>query len=279
MAIYKAVDTEQLESHLSLLADAIRAKTGGTVPLSFPEGMVEELSSAPVGNGCTLSGQWVWNGNNELMQVDASACLRINAKYSHPMAPDSTTFENSPVEIVAKTTESGLSVEIMIYYGLSRQSLLYREGALGRAPEYFSDINLGTKPQPVSQEFYDAWVANFTQIGDGSLPDADEEGYLSGTYKLNDSWSTYDYLKDNSYEATALLTLYGAMEGGSYTVQISSLPSLQFNDNSFYPGDWNGSDPWATVHLPDGVIDFGSVPQQVSVPFWRCIVNNSTKLS
>ena len=39
------VDSEKLDTDLTTIADAIRGKTGGTEPLSFPEGMAAELDA------------------------------------------------------------------------------------------------------------------------------------------------------------------------------------------------------------------------------------------
>lgn len=45
MATYKLVDSDQLDTDLTTVADAIREKTGGTEPLSFPEGMAGEVDA------------------------------------------------------------------------------------------------------------------------------------------------------------------------------------------------------------------------------------------
>lgn len=45
MATYKLVDSEKLDADLTTVADAIRAKTGGEEPLSFPEGMAGEMDA------------------------------------------------------------------------------------------------------------------------------------------------------------------------------------------------------------------------------------------
>ncbi len=45
MAVDKLVDSTQLDADLSSVADAIRAKSGGSRDLSFPEGFVSELGT------------------------------------------------------------------------------------------------------------------------------------------------------------------------------------------------------------------------------------------
>ena len=51
MSIDKAVDSAVLESNLTAVADAIRAKTGGSDPLAFPSGMVDAIAGIASGGG------------------------------------------------------------------------------------------------------------------------------------------------------------------------------------------------------------------------------------
>ena len=53
MAVDKLVDSAQLDSDLEDIADAIRAKSGGSSPLAFPAGFVSEIGSIPSGGGGT----------------------------------------------------------------------------------------------------------------------------------------------------------------------------------------------------------------------------------
>ena len=51
MAVDKLVDSAQLDSDLEDVADAIRAKSGGSSPLAFPAGFVSEIGSIQTGGG------------------------------------------------------------------------------------------------------------------------------------------------------------------------------------------------------------------------------------
>ena len=51
MAVDKLVDSAQLDSDLEDVADAIRAKSGGSSPLAFPSGFISEIASIPSGGG------------------------------------------------------------------------------------------------------------------------------------------------------------------------------------------------------------------------------------
>lgn len=55
MAVDKLVDSAQLESDLTDIADAIRAKTGGTADLAFPADFVSEIGSISGGGGYTAA--------------------------------------------------------------------------------------------------------------------------------------------------------------------------------------------------------------------------------
>lgn len=51
MALDKLVDSAQLDSDLGDVADAIRAKSGGSSQLAFPAGFISEIQSITTGGG------------------------------------------------------------------------------------------------------------------------------------------------------------------------------------------------------------------------------------
>lgn len=51
MALDKMVDSTQLDADLTSVADAIRAKSGGSGQLAFPAGFVSEIQAIPSGGG------------------------------------------------------------------------------------------------------------------------------------------------------------------------------------------------------------------------------------
>lgn len=53
MALDKLVDSTQLDSDLTSVANAIRAKSGGSSQLAFPAGFVSEIQAIPSGGGYT----------------------------------------------------------------------------------------------------------------------------------------------------------------------------------------------------------------------------------
>ena len=56
MPLDKLVDSAQLDSDLEDVADAIRAKSGGSSQLSFPSGFVSEIGSIPSPSGYSETG-------------------------------------------------------------------------------------------------------------------------------------------------------------------------------------------------------------------------------
>lgn len=51
MAIKKIVDSTQLDADLASVANAIRAKSGGSADLAFPSGFVSEIQTISTGGG------------------------------------------------------------------------------------------------------------------------------------------------------------------------------------------------------------------------------------
>lgn len=57
MAVDKLVDSTQLNSDLTSVANAIRAKSGGSSQLAFPAGFVSEIGNIPSGGGALETGE------------------------------------------------------------------------------------------------------------------------------------------------------------------------------------------------------------------------------
>lgn len=68
MSVDKLVDSTQLDSDLTSVANAIRAKSGGSGSLAFPSGFVSEIGNIPSGGGGGLttiaSGTYTGTGAN-----------------------------------------------------------------------------------------------------------------------------------------------------------------------------------------------------------------------
>lgn len=64
MSVDKLVDSAQLDSDLTSVANAIRTKGGTSASLAFPAGFVSAINAIPSGGG----GSWSWMGNNAVKE-------------------------------------------------------------------------------------------------------------------------------------------------------------------------------------------------------------------
>lgn len=80
MSLDKLVDSTQLDSDLTSVANAIRAKSGGSGQLAFPAGFVSEIGNIPSGGGDTL----VVNGVGGEIQLSHSTGMPTKYKIDSP---------------------------------------------------------------------------------------------------------------------------------------------------------------------------------------------------
>ena len=73
MSVDKLIDSAQLESDLTDVADAIRAKTGGTADLQFPADFVSEIGSISGG------GEWTSDGLANLSEPSGAITLSVTS--------------------------------------------------------------------------------------------------------------------------------------------------------------------------------------------------------
>lgn len=102
MAVDKLVDSTQLNTDLTSVANAIRAKSGGSGQLAFPADFVTAIADIPTGGGgssvkytrYTLTGdttikQFIDSINYE---VETDTCLYIAIRVSGDVAPSTGTY-------------------------------------------------------------------------------------------------------------------------------------------------------------------------------------------
>ena len=82
MANYKLVDTDQLETDLKTVADAIREKGGTTEQLAFPDGMASAVEAIQAGGGDTRFKGLIEGTNTELYGEDVTK-IASNAFYNN----------------------------------------------------------------------------------------------------------------------------------------------------------------------------------------------------
>ena len=91
MAIDKAIDSAQLNTDLTSIADAIREKAGLTDSFVFPEGFVEAIAGIEVGGGAKIATGTVTtnsgiNGRYVLGQVDFKPAFAAIVRSEEPSA-------------------------------------------------------------------------------------------------------------------------------------------------------------------------------------------------
>ena len=69
MALDALVDSTQLDSDLTDVADAIRAKTGGTAPLAFPNEFISEIGSISGGGTQYVQGTFTLNSDGQMPTI------------------------------------------------------------------------------------------------------------------------------------------------------------------------------------------------------------------
>lgn len=94
MAIKKIVDSTQLDADLTSVANAIRAKSGGSSQLAFPAGFVSEIQAIPSGGGGTHN---LPSGYTEYEYIEATGTQYINTGY----VPHATTEVHATTERTA----------------------------------------------------------------------------------------------------------------------------------------------------------------------------------
>ena len=105
MAVDKLVDSTQLDADLTSVANAIRAKSGGSSQLAFPSGFVSEIGNIPTGGGgndfvITFAQDQndVWVPDKTLSEIQtafrAGKTIGGNAPYSGDFLLVYTSFED-----------------------------------------------------------------------------------------------------------------------------------------------------------------------------------------
>lgn len=93
MAVDKLVDSTQLNSDLTSIANAIRAKSGGSSQLAFPAGFVSEIGNIPSGGGS----QGEFTILNEVITDQQTAAIKIDFDASWANYDVITIFDSLPM--------------------------------------------------------------------------------------------------------------------------------------------------------------------------------------
>ena len=105
MSVDKLVDSSQLDSDLTSVANAIRAKSGGSSQLAFPAGFVSEIQAIPSGGGDTF-GDYLANNlgdysNETLTTIPAYAFYRFDGGAGNLRFPNVTAIQVSAFNLTS----------------------------------------------------------------------------------------------------------------------------------------------------------------------------------
>ena len=97
MALDKMVDSTQLDSDLTSVANAIRAKSGGSGQLAFPSGFVSEIGNIPSG------------GPNETLLNSGDYTVSSDLGSGNMVIPISVTGTATKIVVVKDSVTSGVA--------------------------------------------------------------------------------------------------------------------------------------------------------------------------
>lgn len=120
MAVDKLVDSTQLESDLTSVANAIRAKTGGTADLAFPADFVSEIGSISGGGGLDWADVTeVTIGANTINNTNELSIYFTDYTYNYFVLTTAPTVQNQIVGGVRLAQSGGM-----------HSALRYRNGSI-----------------------------------------------------------------------------------------------------------------------------------------------------
>ena len=222
MALDKIVDSAQLDSDLTSVANAIRAKSGGSGQLAFPAGFVSEIGNIPSGGANheadilsgSLSGTYV---NDEVTSLRAQSLSGLTGLTSVSM-PNVTGLNGNSFYNCSNVTSLYLPK-------LEKFTTNYNFSGMSKLPlVVLPKLTFG--PGPFS--FMNDTLLAVIDFGCGN-----ESGRYSGT------------LAPNSFKATSLSTLIIRGTGG-----IMDLQNINAFDGTPFASNGSGG----TLYVPQALI-------------------------
>ena len=240
MAVDKLVDSTQLDSDLTSVANAIRAKSGGSSQLAFPAGFVSEIGNISGGgiNGTNISsGTFYVGGYTGGTANVVSGDININfpgvtLKIDH-------LFDEA-------TKASGVTsakLTINCNWISSASALCFRSKAITEIEVHFTDPTWGLPP---GTQFCQATSASNTTscavkkiIGQPISMSSNTSGSYSMfkynsviedvTFLENSAGQAVDFPHCSSFTNTTLVSLANCLKSGSYTLTLHATPKARLS--------------------------------------------------
>jgi len=196
MAVDKLVDSTQLDSDLTSVANAIRAKSGGSSQLAFPSGFVSEIGNIPSGG----ASNWALIGTKTIALSEYT---------------DTSTAGTTDTEInVANTDYAVILVTVNC------------DTAVSSSTEWGFTVALGGRYNNAAGKIYMPNASNMQTLGTASLSKSAQTAstptFAGGSYGLWITNAESTVKINRKAHATACTKL----RGGNYTVNVYGLTEL-----------------------------------------------------
>lgn len=122
MAVDKLVDSSQLNSDLTSVANAIRTKGGTSAQLAFPAGFVSAIEAIPTGGGSSVP---PWITNTETITIGANNITNMADAKNYFSSYEPYAF------VFLKTTPDTYNQAVGIFGLTANVGLRHRNGTIG----------------------------------------------------------------------------------------------------------------------------------------------------
>ena len=187
MAVDKLVDSSQLNSDLTSVANAIRAKSGGSSQLAFPAGFVSEIGNIQTGGGSSYT-----------------------LLYSTELTANTTSTSNTSLSDIT-VSAAALWTGTKIIYVRIRDKAGARNGYFYGADVWFINYVIASGKATTNL----STSARFIWKYSNSEYNASSSGYGVYPYDINDSGKVRIYTRYNSS--------FSGTINGTYVVEVYSL--------------------------------------------------------
>lgn len=253
MAVDKLVDSSQLDSDLTSVANAIRSKTGGSASLAFPSGYVAAINSIPIYTVRTIT--------KSLTKVTASnsASDIINgSSYYCELTPDSGYLISS-----ITVTMGGVDITSQVFSGGIGEKGIVANGTYNASDDNLSGYSKVVVNVPTGSG---ATLGTKTVTSNGTYNASSDslDGYSSVTVNVSNSYSSSD---EGKVVSNGTLVSQGSdtvtTNGTVNTTLISSLTvnvPISSGFSLLGSGTYTKTSSSATISIP---ISYSGTPKEV----------------
>lgn len=228
MAVDKLVDSTQLDADLTSVANAIRAKSGGSSQLAFPAGFVSEIQAIPSGGG---SNEW------------AADIARMTISFARGTLPEGNIILDFPKATIGISAMligavgSGSGTEIVINAhrvvgSTTASSITEAINNLEQGATKITKLTLNTDRNPVagSQFLYNGSIQRVlgtplsaTEFGGNTIYRQFNSSSLKEFYLVPNKVSAGGTMSTGVLVDASLVSVANALKGGLATAQTLTI--------------------------------------------------------